>query len=184
MRDLGQQKKFGNLRRTSKIKIILRVLVFLVIIVGVFYFAKLRFNPSGEGGSSTILREAPRGLTPVEVDGSVDDLGGVDLTTQQATFEDVRYDGQAKATATRSFGGGTYILSVEATLPDPVNVPYQVWLVGGGKAVPVDYMNGSKTAWSLTLRSTDKYSQYDGIWITLERTKDNLPEEHVMEGSF
>ncbi|OGE16025.1 hypothetical protein A2495_03240 [Candidatus Curtissbacteria bacterium RIFOXYC12_FULL_41_11] len=183
MRDLGQQN-FGKLQHTSKNKIIFRAVVFLIIVGGVFYFARSRFSFSGESGSSIILREAPRGLTPVEIDGSIEDLEGVDLTTQQATFEDVKYNGQATATATRSFGGGTYILTVDATLPDPVNVSYQVWLVGGGKATPIDYMSGSKTSWSLNLRSLDKYSQYDGIWITLERTKDSLSEEHVMEGTF
>lgn len=184
MRDLGQQN-FSNLRHSSRTRTIFRVVVFLVIIGVVFYLARSRFSFSGEGGSSIVLREAPRGLKPVEVDGAIDATeGGVDLTTQQATLEDVKYDGKAKATATRSFGGGLYILSVDATLPDSANAYYQVWLVGGSSVTPINYMNGSKTSWSLNLRSSDKYSQYRGIWITLERTKDELPEEHVLEGSF
>jgi len=159
--------------------------VALIIIGGIFFLARSRFNFARGGDSSVILREAPRGLTPVQIDGSSNAIeGGVDLTTQQATFEDVKYQGQAKATASRSFGGGTYILSVDATLPDPKSTYYQVWLVGNGKTIPIDFMSGSKTSWSLRLKSSDKYSNYDGIWITLERTKDELPEEHVLEGSF
>jgi len=182
MRDLGQQN-FDSGRRSLGKKA-LRILVLLIVIIGVIFLVKSRLNIGGSGGS-VILREAPRGLIPVSI-GNQSNLtaGAVDLTTQSATFKDVRYGGEAKATATRSFGGGLYILSVDATLPDPVNTNYQVWLVGGGSVIPIDYMNGSKTSWSLGLRSSDKYSKYDGIWITLERTKDELPEEHVLEGTF
>ena len=184
MRDLGQQK-FGNSARFSKAKTIFRILILLIIIGAILYFAKSRLNFGQIGTGSVILREAPRGLKPVVVDQTADlTEGGIQLSTQQSTFKDVRYGGQAKATASRSFGGGLYILSVDATLPDPNNTYYEVWLTGNGKVVPIDFMTGSKTSWSLRLRSSDKYSSYDGIWITLERTKDELPEEHILEGSF
>lgn len=184
MRDLGQQN-FGNFAHPSKAKTIVRFLILLIIIGAVLYFAKSKLNFGQIGTSSVVLREAPRGLKPVTVDQTASLVeGGVDLTTQQATFEDVRYGGQAKATASRSFGGGLYILSVDATLPDPVNTYYEVWLTGNGKVVPIDFMTGSKTNWSLRLRSSDRFSQYDGILITLERTKDELSEERILEGSF
>ena len=181
MRDLRAQN-FGARRAFPK-KLI-RFSIIVLFIVGIFYFVISRFN-LGSAGSSVSLREAPRGLTPVSIDDQSNiTAGAVDLTTQTINLENITDGKVAKATATRSFGGGLYILTVEATLPDPVNVPYQVWLVGGGSVIPIDYMSGSKTSWSLNLRSPDKYSRYDGIWITLERTKDELPEEHVMEGSF
>ena len=184
MRDLGAQK-FGNSARSSNVKTIFRILILLIIIGAILYFAKSRLNFGQIGTGSVILREAPRGLKPVVVDQTADlTEGGIQLSTQQSTFKDVRYGGQAKATASRSFGGGLYILSVDATLPDPNNTYYEVWLTGNGKVVPIDFMTGSKTSWSLRLRSNDKYSQYDGILITLERTKDELPEEHILEGSF
>ena len=184
MRDLGAQK-FGNSARSSNAKTIFRILILLIIIGAILYFAKSRLNFGQIGTGSVILREAPRGLKPVVVDQTADlTEGGIQLSTQQSTFKDVRYGGQAKATASRSFGGGLYILSVDATLPDPNNTYYEVWLTGNGKVVPIDFMTGSKTSWSLRLRSNDKYSQYDGILITLERTKDELPEEHILEGSF
>lgn len=159
-----------------------RILVLLIIAVAVFF---LRDKISWPGTGGVVLREAQSGLVSVEV-GEVNDLSveGTELATQTISLKDVRYGGEAEATAKRSYGGGVYVLSVEATLPDPKNVDYQVWLVSGGKTLPIDYMRGSKTSWSLALRDSDRYSGYSGIWITLERTRDAIPEEHVMEGSF
>lgn len=186
MRDLSRTSN-SNTSVLLGFKNYWRVFVILAIVLGVLFVVRFGFNlGSGVvGGSSVVLHEAPRGLTPVEVDGKsgVTD-GGVNLVTQSASFTDVKYGGGASATATRSFGGGTYVLNVNAKLPDPVNTNYQVWLVGGGEVVPIDYMRGSGTSWSLSLRSADNYSNYSGIWITLERSKDNIPEEHVLEGSF
>lgn len=158
----------------------------MFIVMVVFSVVKSRLNIGTASGSSVTLREAERGLVPVELSGEHAELtsGAVDLVTQKAALVDVKYDGEARATATRSFGGGTYILSVEATLPDPKNVSYQVWVVGGGEVVPIDYLRGQGTKWSLSVRTSDEFSGYDGVWITLERTKNDVPEEHVMEGSF
>ena len=184
MRDLAKQN-FAVSSGASSFRAFMRILLLIVVVLGIFYFVKSRLISTGSGRGSIILQEAPRGLVPVDIgDGGKIAEGGVNLATGQATFTDVKYDGLAKASATRSFGGGVYILSVDGNLPDPKNTYYQVWLVGDGKVVPIDYMSGSKTKWSLTLRSQDKYSKYDGIWITLERTKDDLPEEHVLEGGF
>jgi len=183
MRDLANQN-FSEKKSLSKSRL-LRILLIILVLAGVFYIAKSKINFGAAGGSSTALSEAPRNLTPIVADGTEDIAeGAVDLVTQKASFEDVKFGGEAKATATRSFGGGTYILSVDATLPDPKNTYYEVWLVGGGSVIPIDFMSGSKTFWHLSLRSSDKYSKYSGIWITLERTKDELPEEHVLEGTF
>lgn len=155
----------------------------VIVVVLIIYFAS---SFIGQGGSSgaVILRDAPTDLTPVAAGKGMKVEGGVNLKTESASLKDVKYGGSAKATVTRAYGGGIFTLDVEATLPDPKSTYYQVWLVGGGVQVPVEYMRGSKTSWSLSLRDTDKFSKYKGIWITLERTKDELPEEHVMEGSF
>lgn len=183
MRDLSKLPLKSQRRKNINIKRLLPLGVLLV-----FGFLAVFLNGSlGTGSDSSVfLAQAPTGLTPVNLTG-VEDLteDAKDLTTQTAVMRDVKADdGKAVAKITRSFGGGLYILNVEATLPDPVNTNYQLFLVGGGEVVPIEYLRGSKTAWSLNLRMKDNYSDYDGVWITLERTKDDLPEEHIMEGSF
>lgn len=163
--------------------------------VVVLVLAVLLFVKSHSGGSSgtsssnsaVVLSEAPRGLTPVSVGDSNLSAKGVDLKTQNATMTVVRREvrevsGSAKAT--RSYGGGIFNLTVTANLPDPKTAYYQVWLTDGTKLVPIDFMRGSGSSWSLDLSDTNKYSQLDQIWITLERSKDNKPEEHIVEGSF
>lgn len=184
MRDLSNMPMGSN--PVPRGRRIVRFALLLALILVVFYLARSQFSPRGEGSGDVILGEAPRGLTPVALSDNVLDVteGGVDLITGSATLTDIKYGGEAKAVATRSYGGGIYKLSVDATLPDPKNVNYQVWLVSGENVLPIDYMRGLGTSWSLSLRSEDKYSGYGGIWITLERSKDELPEEHVMEGSF
>lgn len=179
MRDLSRIN-YGDKKRLSKRTIFVFAGVFAV--VSVVYGLNMVIGGSGSS-SGVILRDAPTDLKPVNA-GEVKIEGGVDLKTEKASFKDVKYSGSATATATRAYGGGVYSLTVEASLPDPKNTNYQVWLVGSAGPVSIDYMRGSKTSWSLNLRDSDKFSKYKGIWITLERTKDDLPEEHVLEGSF
>lgn len=183
MRDLANQN-FPSSKKSSPSKF-LRLIILIVIVFGAFYFVKSKINFSGNGGSAVVLQDLPRNLLPIPLDNtmSVTDKG-VDLVTQSALLKDVKYDGEYTGSAKRSYGGGTYILSVDATLPDPKGNSYGVWLVGDDDIILVDYMGGSKTSWSLRLRDTDKYSKYSGIWVTLERTRDNKSEEHVLEGSF
>lgn len=184
MRDLSQGKVTYIGKRTNSRP--LKIGLVVAVAIGAFYVVG-NFLTSGSSGSGsgTVLREAPIGLVPVDVGASnVEVAEGVNLVTQTAVMRDVKYGGEATATVRRSFGGGLYILTIDATLPDPKNVSYQVWLVGGGEVVPVEYMRGSKTSWSLSLRDVDKFSSYKGVWITLERSKDDIDEEHVMEGSF
>lgn len=184
MRDLGTQNFAKRPSSQNAGRKSLGIIIAVIIVIGFLLALKSKFNIGG-ASSSVILKDAPYGLKPVSLEG-VENIaeGGTDLSSQTAALRDLRYHGEAKAAATRAFGAGTYVLTVEATLPDPKNVPYQVWLFEGGKVLPIDFMNGSKTSWSLTLRDTDKYSSYSGIMITLERTKDNKPEERIMEGSF
>lgn len=182
MRDLAGQSFSSD----KKKKPILKLIIVVVLICGAFYvltnFLKLG---SSAGGSSVKLSEAPRGLKPVTANGAADiTQGGVELKTQSIKLKLAKGDFSGSATASRSFGGGTYVLSVDATLQDPVGQSYAVWLVGDGGAVLVDYMKGVKNSWNLSVRTSDKYSNLNEIWITLERVKDNKPEEHLLEGSF
>ncbi|MBI4037565.1 hypothetical protein HY382_00795 [Candidatus Curtissbacteria bacterium] len=184
MRDLGKQEF-----RTSKPRkvppALIKALLLIFVLIAVFYVAKDKLSFVAGSSSSVKLAEAPRGLTPVKV--SIDGVSGegVDLKPQKITLRRVKGDiALASATASRAFGGGIYVLDVSANISDPVGQQYAVWLVGANGPVLIDYLKGSKTSWSLGVRTSDKYSSYDDIWITLERVKDQKPEEHILEGSF
>ena len=164
----------------------MRSILVSIFVLAVILLAKSKLGVSGVSGADAALHEAPRGLEGVKLPGDLTDIAseGTDLSSQTVILKDVKYQGRAVGTATRSYGGGLYILSVDSTLPDPVNVKYAVWVVGGGTPRLIDYMVGSGTKWKLSLRDSDKFSSYQSIWITLERTHDQKPEEHVMEGTF
>ena len=182
MRDLAQM---GSSRKKVAVPPrILLIAVIVVAIVAVLYVTASKINVGGSSGGVT-LQDAPKGLTPVKVDGApVDVDSGVTLSSSNASFTNVS-EGSATATATRVFGNGSYSLTVSATLPDPVGSKYQVWLVGEGKTLNAGFMEGAKTSWNLTLRDKDKYSTLPEIWITKEITaEDGKPELHILEGSF
>ncbi len=188
MRDLAGQSY--QRKSSSKIAIprsAVRVVLLLVAILAILMIVRRVIGGGGIiGGSSIVLRDAPKGLTPVEVPGqnmAIDD-GAVDLSIQRATFTNVSGE-NATATATRKFGDGSYNLSVNATLPDPNGNVYQVWIVGGDAPHLAGDMQGSGKSWSLSFNDVDDYSNLDGIWISREITKqDNKPEKHILEGSF
>lgn len=188
MRDLSKSS-LGSKKRVKTVNFkVIKVVLPVVLLAGLFFVVK-NLDLGGISGSvSANIHEAPRGLVPVEIGSQVKDItkGAVDLKTEKTVLEDVKSgDGKAEGTAARSYGGGTYILTVEATLPNPGNVDYEVWLAGGGEVIPIDFMQkGSGNTWSLNITSAEDYSKYNNIWITLERTKDGKPEEHVMEGTF
>lgn len=185
MRDLAQMG--SSKKRVAGAPKILPIVVIVVAVVAVVYFMASKISVGGIGGSSSgvTLQDAPKNLTPVKVDGAPVDVDkGVTLSSGSATFTNVS-DESATATATRVFGNGSYSLTVSATLPDPTGSKYQVWLVGGGKALNAGFMDGAKTSWSVTFRDKDKYSTMSEIWITREITaEDGKPEKHILEGRF
>ena len=188
MRDLAQQ----SYQRTSSSKIAIprsavRVALLVVVILVILLVVRRLIAGGGViGGSSIVLRDAPKGLTPVEFSGgstAIDD-DAIDLSIQSATFTNVSGE-SATATATRKFGDGSYNLSVNAILPDPNGNVYQVWIVGGDEPHLSGDMQGLGKSWSLSFNDVDDYSNLDGIWISREITKqDSKPEKHILEGSF
>lgn len=161
--------------------------MFLFAAVGAVIFFLKNFSLGNVlvGGSDVVLKDASFGLTPVSIGKTTAASGGVNLATQTITLTDIKYGGEAKASVTRSYGAGIYKLDVSATLPDPKNVAYEVWLTGADGPVPIDVMRGAKNSWSLSLSDSDKFSKYTGVLISLERNKaDSIVEERVMEGSF
>lgn len=182
MRDLAQQNLTKRPdARSARIKI----LIIAAIVVGAIFVIKSGFASGGGSGSSVILQNAPNGLKAVSYGGSDVSKAGIDLKTDSANFRNVSGD-SAKATATRTYGDGSFALTVNATLPDPRGGDkYQVWLVGE-EVVDAGIMDGAKNSWSLLFRDKDKYSSaYNQIWITREiTTNDGKPEKHILEGSF
>lgn len=186
MRDLSKIPLGRSRRKSTQFPNHLRTFAIAAVLVGVLYIGFFKLDITSPSSSSVTLREAQRGLVPVTLTDEHEQLtaGAINLSSQKATLLDLRYGGRAKATASRSYGGSIYRLTVDATLPDPVNTNYQVWLVGGGEVIPVEFMRGSGTKWTISVSADSSYANYDGIWITLERTRDEIPEEHIMEGSF
>jgi hypothetical protein len=182
MRDLARTG-IGRRKKTSRKKLFLYIGVFIILGIVLYYVG----GDAGNGNSKVndVVADAPPNMMPVSLaDQENISSGGVSLTTDTASMKDLRNEG-ASATVTRAYGGGAYRLSVNANLPDPVNVNYAVWLVGDKGPILIDYMRGSGRNWSLGLSGTEsKYLGYNGVLITLERTKDNKPEEKIMSGSF
>lgn len=183
MRDLANQ---SIIRRKGMV--LKRTWIFaLVFVLVVVFLASLLLNSSdtSSGGDSANLKDAPKGLKPVKLAEVVSTGGGIDLSKNSATLSDVKYGGLASGTATRTFGDGSFSLSVSATLPDPKGDKYQVWLTNGSEVKNAGFMNGSGKSWSVVFRDKDIYSKFNEVWVTRELTTEgNQPETHVLEGSF
>ncbi len=184
MRDLSGQSGWTKPSGSSKTPIIKAAIV-VILVIGLLFIVKQKLT-SGSfiGGSSAGLSDAPHGLTPVSVSG-VSNAGGVNLSSQTANLGPVKSGISGSATATRTYGDGSYNLTVNATLPNPHGDSYAVFLVGSGGPVFLDFMSGSGTSWSLNFNDKDKYSTLNRIWITEKITKEfKTPETHILEGSF
>lgn len=181
VRDLANQSYVRGKNSSLNLAKIIILVFFLLAIV--WLLAGRAQSPTSTSGP-IVLRDAPKGLTPV----SLPDLSSVgqavNLQTDKAVLESVG-EIAGRATATRKYGDGTYTLIVEATLPDPKGLKYEVWLVGGDQPQEAGFLNGSGANWTLVFRDKDYYSKNDGIWITREITSDDKkPEKHMLEGRF
>lgn len=183
MRDLAQQSyvKDKIAIPQSTVRILLLLAGALVFLLG----AKFIISQVDSNGSSITLRDAPKGLTPVGVPGGFDvNKDAINLALESATFSNVSGE-NARATATRKYGDGSYSLTVNATLPDPIGNVYQVWIVGKGEVNLAGNMRGSGNIWSVVFNDVDNYSDLDEIWITREITNnDGRAEKHILEGTF
>ncbi len=183
MRDLANQSIIRR-KSTAIGRIWIFVVAILIVIVLVAIF-QLKSGSSMGGTESVNLSDAPKGLTPVKLADVADISGGINLSKNTISLTDVKHGGSASGTTTRTFGDGSYSLSVSATLPDPKGDKYQVWLTNGSAVKNAGFMNGSKNSWSLVFNDKDLYSKYNEIWLTREITmEDGKPETHVLEGSF
>ena len=105
-------------------------------------------------------------------------------TAQKAELAGVG-DYAGSGIATRAYENGNFSHAVLADLPDPaVGSFYEGWLVSGPKFISTGRMRIAKGGWILEFDSAIDYSDYNGVVITLEKTADKLPEDHVLEGTF
>ena len=184
MRDLANQSYISG--RNNFSRLIKSVVLAFVLVAGIWFFSQRSANPSLTSGP-VVLRDAPKGLVPVSLPDDLISAGqAVNLKTGKAVFSNVSDEAEvARATAVRKYGDGTFTLTVEANLPDPKNLKYQVWIVGSGEFFDAGFMNGSGTDWTLIFRDKDYYSKYSQILITREITNnDGKPEKHILEGNF
>ena len=184
MRDLANQNYISG--RNNFSRLVKTVVLALILVAVIWFFSQRSTNPSLTTGP-VILRDAPKGLVPVSLPDDLVSAGeAVNLKTGKAVFSDVSDEtGVAKATAVRKYGDGTFTLTVEANLPDPKNLKYQVWIVGDGEFFDAGFMSGSGTNWTLIFRDKDYYSKYSQILVTREITNnDDKPEKHILEGTF
>ena len=182
MRDLARTG-MGRRKKASRKRLFVYLAAFVILGIVLYYIG-------GDAGTGTqnrneLVVDAPPDLTPVSLAGQENlSAEGVSLATDTANMKDLRGDG-AGASVVRSYGGGAYRLNVSADLPDPVNVNYAVWLVGSGAPRLIDYMRGSGRDWYLGIGGKEsEFLKYDGVIISLEKTKDNKVEEKIMSGSF
>jgi len=97
----------------------------------------------------------------------------------------------ASAIATRKFDAGTFTLTVLADLPEPdQGTFYEGWLVRGSEGdsdfnvISIGRLRIAKGGYLLEFQSSIDYSEHSNVIITQEKVADNVPEKHILEGSF
>lgn len=75
--------------------------------------------------------------------------------------------------------------TVIANLDDPqAGYFYEGWLVSGNNYISLGKLNVAKGGWLINYNSPKNIEDHKTVWITLEKVNDNMPETHVLEGSF
>ena len=158
-------------------------IIALAVIIAGFYFLFLR-KPEAPGLEVTEN-------TPQITDEMKSSFGVlIDDNAEKTELVDVT-GGMASAIATRIYENGVFTHAVLADLPDPTSGTfYEGWLVRG-KAGDSDFdfistgkMQLAKGGYVLEFESQTDLSDYAGVVVTLETKLDDVPEEHILEGSF
>ncbi len=109
---------------------------------------------------------------------------------EKAQLKDV-IGGDALGIATRNYEKGTFVHVVLADLPSLEEGSfYEGWLIRGKEGdddfdyISTGKMRLGKGGYLLEFESSTDYYSYQEVVITLEKTEDNLPEKHVLEGTF
>jgi len=100
-------------------------------------------------------------------------------------------EGYGTGIATRNYENGVFTHVVLADLPHH-EAPYfyEGWLVRGEEGdddfdyISTGKMRFAKGGFLLEFESGTDYSDYNGVVITSEEIEDDIPEDHVLEGTF
>lgn len=80
---------------------------------------------------------------------------------------------------------GNNIYTVIANLENPASgYFYQAWLVNGNDTISLGKLVVAKGGWLVNYTTSKDLSDHKSVWVTLEKTNDNTPEKHILEGSF
>lgn len=195
MRDLANQdyskvnlssNSFGSKSKIIIQRSTLKIFGTVVVVLAILIVIKI-LTTSGSlvGSSSIVLKDAPKGLTPVveNVSGNLAD-DALKLSIENASFTNVSNQA-GSANATRKYGDGSFTMTVNASLPETKGDTYQVWIVGDSILKLVGTLTGPPGNMFLVFNDIDNYSSTNQIWITRELTSDEgIPELHILEGSF
>ena len=156
-------------------------LIILLVVVGVI-FIRQKNRPSNE------VMKVPETLSSVQE--QIENKFNLKIPTDvdKAELKDVS-GGQSSAIATRKFENGKFTASVLADLPDPeAGTFYQAWLVktenGNDSFVLLGSLELAKGGWMLNYQGSNDLTGYPKVLVTSEKTRDNNPETHILEGSF
>ena len=154
-------------------------LIILAVLAGIIYWFR---KPSEE----LKVPETP------SVEEKMEEFFNVEIPEdiEKAQLKDV-VGGDALGVATRNYEKNTFVHVVLADLPHLEEGSfYEGWLVRGEVGnddfdfISTGKMRLGKGGYLLEFDSGTDYSDYQSVVITVEETEDDIPETHILEGSF
>lgn len=166
---------------TDRTRNVLIGVVFVIVIILVTIFLVRR-----RGSEKLITVNSPL-PTPVSTfqENLKENFGiTVPVSATKADLHDVSGGNQA-GIVTKDSENGQSVYTVIANLEDPnPGYFYQAWVVKDSDYVSLGKLELAKGGWMVTLRTSRDLSDHKTVWVTQEKTFDNVPEKHVLEGSF
>lgn len=151
-------------------KIIIIIIAILIVIFLVVYFMVIRKDSSNQ--SKTNQQTAQDS-----------DAQEVTNLTSVGPIE-----GNGSGTATRQIKSGAFIHTITAEIPEPASDKfYEGWLVKGSEYFSTGKLSKKDNQFILDYQSPKDKTSYSRVVVTLETLSkglDDIPETHVLEGSF
>jgi hypothetical protein len=162
------------------------VVIILVILVAVFLIRRRQ--------AANVLTNSSPLPTPVsQFQQNLQTNFGITVppTAVKADMKDVSGGNQVGLTTEDKTTSNEHTYTVIANLEDPASGSfYEAWLVRGkpGDAnyepVSLGKLTVAKGGWLVNYTTAKDLSDHKTIWITLEKTNDQVPEKHILEGAF